>query len=136
MVVMAIADDATRREYTSCLTASGFTVLVASDGHEAVSLATRYFPEIVVLDLALQGLAPARRLRNEPLTAHVGIIALGSDMTEYRQRLACGAGCDAMLQAPCPAETLLTELLIMLAQVMPDEEGGGAAAETKVRHNA
>jgi CheY-like chemotaxis protein len=126
MVVLAMADDPSRREYAPFLAEHGFTVLTAGEASEAAELATRFLPEIVVLDLARNGLGPVQTLRGHQLTTDLGIVALTPDVTEHAVRFAHDAGCDVVLESPCPAETLLTELLVTLAQLMPDSESGSA----------
>jgi two-component system KDP operon response regulator KdpE len=130
MVVLAMADDPSRREYAPFLTEHGFTVLTAAEGSEATELAARFLPEIVVLDLARHGLAPVQSLRGNLLATDLGIVALSPDVTEHAVRFAQDSGCDVVLESPCAAETLLTELLITLARLMPDSDAGGASVAT------
>jgi two-component system KDP operon response regulator KdpE len=130
MVVLAMPDDPSRRAYGPFLTEHGFTVLTATEGAEATELAARFLPEIVVLDLARDGLEPVQSLRGSLLATDLGIVALTPDVTASAVRSAQDAGCDAVLESPCPAETLLTELLITLARVLPDSEREPAPPST------
>jgi DNA-binding response OmpR family regulator len=120
MVVLAIADSESRQRYARFLTDHGFTVAVAESGAEAVDITTRFLPEIVVLELARGGADTARSLRSHALTGGVGIVALAPSTADSHQQTAWDAECDVFLEAPCAPETLLTELLVMLAILVPD----------------
>ena len=120
MVVLAIADAASRQRFARFLTDNGFTVQVAESGAEAVDITTRFLPEIVVLELAHRGADTARSLRSHALTRGVGIVALAPNAADSHQQAAWDAECDVFLEAPCAPETLLTELLVMLAILVPD----------------
>jgi hypothetical protein len=132
LVVVAIADDELRREYSSHLTENGFAAPAVATEVEAIGLAQRLAPELVVLELSAQGIAAAELLRSGPYTAHIGIVAVARPSTaerpQTRPSVAAPAGLpdrgafDVVLDAPCSATTLLTELLAMLARVMPDDE--------------
>lgn len=61
------------------LTDLGMNVLTASDGEEALSLATKHVPSAIVTDYQMprmDGLELARRLRNTPATAEIPVIML------------------------------------------------------------
>jgi DNA-binding response OmpR family regulator len=127
MVVLGIADAASRRELTRFLTEHGFTVAAADSAMEAVDIATRFFPEIVVLELAHEGAKAVQSLRSHALADGVGIVALAPSATEDHLQAAWNAECDVVLEAPCAPETLLTEMLALLALLVPDAGVAGGA---------
>jgi CheY-like chemotaxis protein len=120
MVVLAIADAPSRDRHARFLTDNGFTVAAVASGSEAIEITTRVLPEIVVLELAHDGAETARKLRTHALTGGVGIVTLARSTTEADLQNAWDAECDAVLDAQCAPETLLTELLVMLALLVPD----------------
>jgi DNA-binding response OmpR family regulator len=120
MVVLAMADAASRQRYARFLTDHGFTVASAESGAEAALITARVLPEIVVLELANDGANTARNLRSHAVTGGVGIVALAPSADDSHQQTAWDAECDVVLEAPCAPETLLTELLVMLAVLVPD----------------
>lgn len=126
MVVLAVADAAMGRQYGACLAESGFTTARWSRGDDAVAIVRRLLPDFVVLDTEvpeLRALELARRLRNDDTTSGIGIVALSRGVTPYREDLARQAGCDALLEASCSPEMLLTELMALYAQLdLPGEE--------------
>jgi DNA-binding response OmpR family regulator len=122
LVVVAIADDELRREYSSHLTENGFAAPAVATEVEAIGLAQRLTPELVVLELSSQGIAAAELLRSGPYTQHIGIVAVARPSVAAQAGVADGGAFDVVLDAPCSATTLLTELLAMLARVMPDDD--------------
>ena len=95
----------------------GYHILEASDGAQAVEVAAREHPQIILMDLnlpVLDGLAATERIRSNPNLRDTIIVALTaySDQ-DYRAR-ARAAGCNAFVSKPIDIEwlnELLTELL-------------------------
>jgi DNA-binding response OmpR family regulator len=135
MTVLAMSSAAERHAHAAVLSESGFVVVEASDPSDASNLVGRLLPEIVVVDVGW-GLELPRLLRTGPLSEHVGIVGLGRGLDPEKERDALAAGFDIVLEAPCQPETLLTELLVMLAAINADSDSRLAAAqaiETKTR---
>ncbi len=66
----------------------GFEVAVAQDGPEALEAVRREKPDLMLLDLilpGLDGLEVLRRVRQDPITAHLPIIVLSGKDEETRQ---------------------------------------------------
>lgn len=102
-----------RAMYCVYLTYSGYDVVEASDGVEAVEAATTRLPDIVVMDLSLpimDGWEATRRLRGDPRTRHIPIIALTGHALAAHTRDAEDAGCDAFLAKPCLPEALVEKV--------------------------
>lgn len=82
---------------TNRLGRAGFTVLVARDGEQGVAMASAELPDLVLMDLrlpVLDGWEAAQRLKADPGTRHIPILALSAHaMTGDRAR-ALAAGCD------------------------------------------
>ena len=95
----------------------GYHILEASDGAQAVEVAARERPQIILMDLNLpvmDGLAATERIRSNPNLRDTVIVAVTaySDQ-DYRSR-ALAAGCNAFVSKPIDIEwlnELLTELL-------------------------
>jgi len=95
----------------------GYHILEASDGAQAVEVAARERPQIILMDLNLpvmDGLAATERIRSNPNLRDTIIVAVTaySDQ-DYRAR-ALAAGCNAFVSKPIDIEwlnELLTELL-------------------------
>jgi CheY-like chemotaxis protein len=82
---------------TNRLGRAGFTVLVARDGEQGVAMASAELPDLILMDLrlpVLDGWEAAQRLKTDPGTRHIPILALSAHaMTGDRAR-ALAAGCD------------------------------------------
>ena len=109
-----------RAMYAEFLRYSGFDVLEASDGQEAVDKATALLPDLVIMDLSLPvldgGWEATRRLRKRAHTRAIPIVALTGHALEGHSQGARDAGCDAFLAKPCLPETLLETLKEPLAK--------------------
>ena len=95
----------------------GYHILEASDGAQAVEVAAREHPQIILMDLnlpVLDGLAATERIRSNPNLRDTIIVAVTAYSDhDYRAR-ALAAGCNAFVSKPIDIEwlnELLTELL-------------------------
>ena len=82
---------------------SGFRVVEATNGQEAVEVAARENPKIILMDLSLpfiDGLAATRRIRDLPGLKNVPIVAVSAHDTADFHHEALAAGCDAYLTKP------------------------------------
>ena len=60
-------------------------------------------------------------LRREPLTRHIGLVALSPQPVAGHIGLPARGLFDVVIEAPCSVTTLLTELLAMLVRFVPSE---------------
>ena len=110
-----IADDSddVRLMWKAWLTFWGFTVDEARDGAEAVRKAQVRTPDLVLMDLwmpVLDGLTATARLRRDPVTAQVPVLALSANGQASASDEAKRAGCDAFLPKPLMPDELLDHL--------------------------
>jgi len=85
------------------LKANSYTLLKATDGEEALDIATRERPDLVLMDIRLpkvSGLEVARRLKENPALSHIPIIALTAHAMKGDKEKATEAGCDSYLSKP------------------------------------
>ena len=97
----------------SRLTRRGFTVLVASDGAEGVLLAAAEQPELILMDLSLpvlDGWEATRRIKADPNTRHIPIIALTAHAMAGDREKALAAGCDDFDTKPVEFQRLLAKM--------------------------
>lgn len=88
----------------------GHTVSVAHDGESALTLALKTKPEVAFLDFGLpdmDGVALAGRLRANPATAGIRLIALTGSEESAR---AAAAGFERFLLKPVSLDALLSAL--------------------------
>jgi len=85
------------------LRAASYTLLKAVDGEEALEVAVREQPDLIIMDMQLpkmDGLEVTRRLRKMPAFNDVFIIALTAYAMQGDREKFIGAGCDAYLPKP------------------------------------
>jgi CheY-like chemotaxis protein/DNA-binding CsgD family transcriptional regulator len=89
---------------------SGYTVLIATGGEAALQRAEQARPDIVLLDAMMPGMdgfEVARRLKANPLTAHIPIIFMtGLTETEYLVAALESGGVDYVTKPIKPKEVL------------------------------
>ena len=82
---------------------SGYKVVEATNGLEAVKIANQIRPEIILMDLSLpyiDGLAATRQIRSLPGFSNVPIIAVSAhDSADFHSE-ALDAGCNAYITKP------------------------------------
>lgn len=82
---------------------SGYQVVEATNGEEAVIVASEQHPQIILMDLSLpliDGLAATRRIRSLPGLDQVPIIAVSAHDTADFHSEAQAAGCNAYITKP------------------------------------
>jgi len=95
------------------LTKNGFDALVATDGQEALQVAGRELPDLIVLDLMLPGLPGtevARRLKADSRTAHIPIIMLTAKGEETDVVVGLTIGADDYVTKPFSIKILLARM--------------------------
>lgn len=116
MLVVDDFDD-NREMLAEYLSLSGFSVVEASSGREAVARALALVPSAVVMDISLpdlDGCDATNLIKADPRTAAVPVLVLtGHAVADHAQR-AQQAGCDAFLTKPCPPEILVAEIRRLL----------------------
>ena len=108
-----------RSMYAVYLTYSGYEVIEAADGREAVEVAGQRLPDVVVMDLSLpvmDGWEATRRLKADARTRHIPVIALTGHALAGHSRDAREAGCDAFLAKPCLPEMLVEKVEELMRQ--------------------
>jgi CheY-like chemotaxis protein len=123
--VLVVDDfDDNRLMYAEFLAFAGFEVEQACDGAQALAQTLAFSPDVVVMDLALpvvDGWEATRRLKADPATSHIPVIAVTGHALATHWRGAQEAGCDAFLAKPCLPERLLETIRdVMAARRNPD----------------
>ncbi|HSE15452.1 MAG TPA: response regulator [Pyrinomonadaceae bacterium] len=81
----------------------GYRVVTASNGEDAVAVATQMFPNLILMDInlpTLDGLGATRRIRDTEGLREVPIVAITAFGTEGFQRAAYDAGISGYLTKP------------------------------------
>jgi two-component system cell cycle response regulator DivK len=122
-LVLIVEDQSDLRQlYAQELTISGFDVIEAGNGLEAISHTSAHFPDVVLMDLSLpivDGWEATRRLKNDSRTAHIPVVALTAHDGSGELQRATRAGCDWFVPKPCPPHDLIEEIRRVLASSRP-----------------
>jgi CheY-like chemotaxis protein len=110
-ILVAEDDEDNRLVMKMLLELRGYRVLVAANGQEALLIAEREYPDLIIMDLRmpqLNGLATARQLRQHesPALRIVPIIALSAYDPSQHRNVALAAGCNDYVTKPINYEQL------------------------------
>jgi two-component system, cell cycle response regulator DivK len=118
LLVLLVDDYPDNRDiYVQFLTYSGMRVEEAENGHQALDKAFELHPDVIVMDLSLPGLdgwEATRRLKDDPRTRDIPVIALTGHALAGHSKGALDAGCDLFITKPCLPERLLDEIRAIL----------------------
>ena len=121
--VLVVDDYPDAREmYAEYLQYSGFDVIEAGNGIEALERAADSAPDIILMDLSLpvmDGWEATRRLKADKATADIPIVALTGHALAGILEGAKNAGCDAFITKPCLPEDLVKEIRRVLDHRAP-----------------
>lgn len=122
-LVLLVDDYVDAREmYAKYLVFSGFDVVHASTGVEAVDRARERRPDVILMDLSLpvmDGWQATRALKTDPKTSAIPVLALTSHALGRVAEGATNAGCDGFITKPCLPEDLVTEIRRVLKAPEP-----------------
>jgi CheY-like chemotaxis protein len=112
--ILLVEDNEMNRDMLSRrLVRAGHEVVIAVDGQEAIDKALAEAPDVVLMDLSLpviDGWEATRRLRADPATAGLRIIALTSHAMAGDREKALAAGCDDYDTKPLDLPRLLGKI--------------------------
>jgi len=113
-LVLLVEDQAElRRLYAQELMMSGFDVIEAGNGADAIAWTASHAPDVVLMDLSLpviDGWEATRRVKSDERTAHIPVVALTAHDGAGELRKATEAGCDWFVPKPCPPDALIVEI--------------------------
>ncbi len=122
-LILIVEDQSDLRHlYAAQLVLSGFDVIEAENGADAVTETTDRTPDVVLMDLSLpvvDGWEATRRLKNDRRTAHIPVLALTAHDGAGELERATKAGCDWFVPKPCPPDALIVEIRRVLAGSRP-----------------
>lgn len=99
------------------LTKSDYVVLTAKNGEAGLTLARRHAPDLIILDIMMPGLDGfdvCKKLRQDPMTAHVPILMLTAKAEEGDRVLGLEIGADDYMTKPFNLRELLARVKALL----------------------
>ena len=121
----------TRTMYSLYLRHHGFLVVEAVNGVEAVEQAYSHQPVLIVMDLGmphLDGWEATRRIKANPRTQHIPVLAITGYAVTEAERRAQEAGVDRYCLKPGPAPIMLEKIEAMLSPSGPSCDAKARAA--------
>ena len=110
--VLLVEDNEDNRTlFSVILRYHNFDVIEAGDGEEALRLARKHHPDVILMDLGLpgmDGLEATAQLKGDDDTADIPIVALTAFQNAEDE--ARTAGCSGFLTKPCPPERVIREV--------------------------
>jgi len=130
-VVLLVEDYPDAREmYAEYLEFSGFDIVQAGNGVEAIERAIDSHPDVILMDLSLpvmDGWEATRRLKADERTNAIPVLAVTGHALSGVSNDAKKAGCDGFITKPCLPEDLVTEI----RKVLGDTRSGQHHAKAK-----
>jgi two-component system cell cycle response regulator DivK len=91
----------------------GYEIILAVNGEEAIQLAKKSLPHLILMDMGLpvmDGWEATRQLKADPLTQPIPVIALTAHTDPEERRQALAAGCDDYESKPIDFTQLLEKI--------------------------
>jgi CheY-like chemotaxis protein len=95
------------------LTRAGFSVVVAADGANGVAMAASERPDLILMDITLpdmDGEEATRRIKADPVTGGIPVIALTAHAMTGDKEKALAAGCDDFDTKPVDLPRLIAKI--------------------------
>jgi len=92
-----------RKLVTAILRPHGYNLLIAVDGEQAIEIATREQPDLILMDMQLpkvSGYEATKTLKSQPETKNIPIVALTAHAMENERERAMTARCDGYITKP------------------------------------
>jgi two-component system, cell cycle response regulator DivK len=108
--ILIVDDNATNLKLARVLLLSdGYDVRIASDAEGALAILEDYRPDLILMDIQLpgmDGLELTRRLKADPATHGIPVLALTACAMKGDQERMLAAGCDGYVAKPLDANEL------------------------------
>ena len=113
-VILIVEDDPKNLKLIrDLLQFSGYKVLEATDGKQAVELAKDKKPDLILMDIqmpVMDGLEAIGILKNDEETKNIPIVALTASVMKGAEERILRAGCDGYISKPTDIEELLRKV--------------------------
>ncbi|MEH2326097.1 MAG: response regulator transcription factor [Nostoc sp.] len=143
LTILVVDDDlGTRLSVSDYLELSGYSVITANDGQEALVMVDEHHPDLIVTDIVMpqmNGYELVRRVRQQPVFRLLPVILLTGRTKTQERILGYQSGCDLYLPKPFELEELAAAIrnLLERSQIIQSEyrfsrkESLGISASTK-----
>jgi two-component system, OmpR family, alkaline phosphatase synthesis response regulator PhoP len=112
--ILVADDESNVRQLVRRILIEDYDVIEASDGQEAVNMAKRKIPDLILMDMmmpGMDGLAACYEIKNYRSTKNIPVLILTAIATEFNKKLALEAwGADRYLTKPFNSQDLLNNV--------------------------
>ncbi len=116
--ILIVEDNALNRTLLQAvLKRAGYELLIAEDGETGVELALRENPDLILMDVMLpliNGYEATRRIKMNPATRHIPIVAITANDAPSERDRALDAGCDGYITKPIDTRILPNQIRLFL----------------------
>ena len=102
--ILVVEDnELSRKLVITVLRSRGYHLLIALDGEEAIEIATREQPDLILMDMQLpkiSGYDATQTLKSQPETADIPVVALTAHAMENERERAMAVHCDGYITKP------------------------------------
>jgi two-component system cell cycle response regulator DivK len=118
--ILVVEDQEDNRQILrDLLASSGFLMIEAHDGQQALAMARSQRPDLILMDIQLpvvDGYEATRSIKRDPELKHIPVIAVTSYALSGDEERAREAGCDAYVAKPYSTRHLLAQIGQFLEQ--------------------
>lgn len=121
--ILIIEDNETNMKLTrDLLRAKGYATLEALTGEAAVQLALEHRPDLVIMDILLPGIDGVEafgRIRADPCTAAIPVVAFTASVTPADRNRITSAGFDTFIGKPIDVREFLAKVTELIGKGEP-----------------
>ena len=114
-LILVVEDDSANRDYArTVLEEQGFEIEAVESAEQALVVLARRTPDLILMDIqlpAMDGLELTRRLKADPKTKPIPIVAMTGQTMPIHQRAALAAGCAGFIGKPATPAALTNEVM-------------------------
>jgi DNA-binding NarL/FixJ family response regulator len=127
LTILVVDDDlGTRLSISDYLELSGYSVIAADDGEQALTMVEQHHPDLIVTDIVMprmNGYELVRRVRQQPIFRLLPVILLTARTKTQERILGYQSGCDLYLPKPFELEELAAAIrnLLERSQIIQSE---------------
>lgn len=119
LVLIVEDNDKNSKLVRDVLQAKGHRTLEAVSAEEGLKLAREHLPQLVLMDIQLpgmNGIEALRRLRADPATASIPVLAISASVMQQARREIVAAGFDGFIEKPISLKEFLAAVAKALKQ--------------------
>jgi len=112
--ILISEDDPINRDLmVDVLAIKEYEIIVAENGLKVLELTRKYLPDLILMDIQMpvvDGLEATRRLKANPRTSHIPVIALTALAMKGDEERIKSAGCDDYISKPVDIDLVLRKV--------------------------